>query len=165
MPGARVPFVPAATVLVRASQFPGFDASLHGGEDVDLGWHLAEAGLHVRYEPAARVAHEHRTEPRSFLGRRAYYGRTAAPLARRHPGAAPPLATSPWTAAAWTALALRRLVMAAGITGTACALLARRLHGVVDDPMGTAVRLAGGGTIRAGGAIADALVRTWWPAS
>ncbi|WP_158602959.1 glycosyltransferase, partial [Jiangella rhizosphaerae] len=100
VPGGRIPFVPTATVLVRAAHFPGFDTSLRGGEDVDLVWRLTSAGRHVRYEPAARVAHEHLTAPRAFLGRRTYYGRTAAPLARRHPGAARPLATSPWTAAA-----------------------------------------------------------------
>ncbi|SDT63781.1 mycofactocin biosynthesis glycosyltransferase MftF [Jiangella sp. DSM 45060] len=162
-PGARVPFVPTATVLVRAAHFPGFDTTLHGGEDVDLVWRLTAAGRSVRYEPAATVAHEHLTAPRAFLSRRAYYGRTAAPLARRHPGAARPLAMSPWTAAAWAAVALRRPVAAAAITGTACALLAAELRGVVPDPVRTAVRLAGGGTLRAGEAVADAVVRTWWP--
>ncbi|WP_053204686.1 mycofactocin biosynthesis glycosyltransferase MftF [Jiangella muralis] len=162
-PGGRIPFVPTATVLVRAADFPGFDTTLRGGEDVDLVWRLTAAGRAVRYEPAARVAHEHLTTPRAFLGRRAYYGRTAAPLARRHPGAARPLAMSPWTAAAWAAVALRRPVAAAGITATACALLAAELRGVVPDPVRTAVRLAGGGTLRAGEAVADAVVRTWWP--
>ena len=165
VPGGRVPFVPTATLLVRAAHFPGFDATLRGGEDVDLVWRLTSAGRHVRYEPAARVAHEHLTAPRAFLGRRAYYGRTAAPLARRHPGAARPLAMSPWTAAAWAAVALRRPAAAAAVTATACALLAGELRGVVPDPVRTAVRLAGGGTLRAGEAVADAVVRTWWPAS
>ncbi|WP_158564361.1 mycofactocin biosynthesis glycosyltransferase MftF [Jiangella anatolica] len=164
-PGGRIPFVPTATVLVRAAHFPGFDTSLRGGEDVDLAWRLTSAGRAVRYEPAARVAHEHLTAPRAFAGRRVYYGRTAAPLARRHPGAARPLAMSPWTAAAWAAVALRRPVAAAAITGAACALLARELRGVVADPVRTAVRLAGGGTLRAGEAVADAVVRTWWPAT
>ncbi|WP_269813881.1 mycofactocin biosynthesis glycosyltransferase MftF [Jiangella endophytica] len=164
-PGGRIPFVPTATVLVRAAHFPGFDTTLRGGEDVDLAWRLTSAGRQVRYEPAARVAHEHLTAPRAFLGRRAYYGRTAAPLARRHPGAARPLAMSPWTAAAWAAVALRRPVAAGAITAAACALLAAELRGVVADPVRTAVRLAGGGTLRAGEAVADAVVRTWWPAS
>lgn len=165
VPGGRVPFVPTATMLVRAAQFPGFDSSLRGGEDVDLTWRLSRSGRHVRYEPAAQVAHEHLTAPRAFLGRRAYYGRTAAPLARRHPGAARPLAMSPWTAAAWAALGLRRPAVAVGITGAACALLARRLQGVVADPMRTAVGLAGMGTLHAGEAVAEAVVRSWWPAS
>lgn len=165
VPGGRVPFVPAAALLVRASRFPGFDAALHGGEDVDLVWRLVAAGLDVRYEPAGRVAHEHRTRLAGFLARRAYYGRTAAPLARRHPGAARPLAVSPWTAAAWAALALGRPAAAAGITAASCGLLARQLDGVVDDPVRTALRLAGGGTARSLGPVSEAVVRTWWPAA
>ena len=39
--------------------------------------------------------------PRAWLARRAYYGRTAAAIATRHPGKARPLNVSPWTTAAW----------------------------------------------------------------
>ena len=63
-----------------------FDETLtHGGEDVELVWRAP----YVRYEPRAHVAHAHRTEPRAWLARRVYYGRTAArdrqapPRARR----------------------------------------------------------------------------------
>jgi GT2 family glycosyltransferase len=109
LPGGRVPFVPGATLVVRrAALGAGFDETLRGGEDVDYVWRLTEQGWHVRYEPAGRVQHEHRTSPGSWLSRRAYYGRTAAPLARRHHVAARSLAVSPWTAAAWAAAILRR---------------------------------------------------------
>jgi len=127
-------------------------------------WRLTAAGHHVRYEPAARVAHAHRTAPRDWLARRVSYGAGAAPLARRHPGAARPLALSPWSAAAWLAVALGRPAIGAGITGAAAGLLARELRGTVERPAGLAVRLAGLGTLRSGRVVADALVRTWWPA-
>jgi mycofactocin system glycosyltransferase len=166
LPGGTVPFVPGAALLVRREAFgTGFDASLTGGEDVDFVWRLTAAGWHVRYEPAGCVAHEHRVSVRSWLSRRAYYGRTAAALARRHPDGARPLAVSPWTAAAWAAALLRRPGVSAGVVAAACALLARELDGVVDQPVREAVRLAGGGTAWSGLRVADALTRTWWPAS
>jgi mycofactocin system glycosyltransferase len=166
VPGGRVPFVPAAALLVRASAMgDGFDESLPGAEDVDFVWRMAARGCHVRYEPAGEVGHDHRTTPAAFASRRAHYGRTAAPLSRQHPGAARPLALSPWTAAAWAAVAARRPVLAAAITGVACGLLSRDLRGVVDRPVREAVRLAGGGTLHSGVVVADSLVRAWWPLS
>jgi mycofactocin system glycosyltransferase len=165
-PGGRVPFLPGAALVARASALgAGFDTTLTGGEDVDLVWRLVRDGWHVRYEPAGSVEHEHRTRPGPWLARRAYYGRTAAPLERRHPGAARPLAISPWTAAAWAAAALGRPLAGGGITATAVALLARELREVVPDPLGTAVALAGGGTVRSGWVVADAVTRSWWPLS
>jgi mycofactocin system glycosyltransferase len=166
VPGGQVPFVPGAAMIVRRAAFEGgFDETLRGGEDVDLVRRLTAKGWHVRYEPDGRVGHEHRTSVRGWLARRAYYGRTAAPLATRHPAAARPLAVSPWTAAAWAAAVLRRPVLATGIVGTACALLAGELSGVVDQPLREAARLAGGGTLWSGLHVADALSRIWWPAT
>ncbi len=166
VPGGRVPFVPGAALLVRASALgDGFDESLHGGEDVDIVWRLTREGWHVRYEPAGEVEHEHRTTTAGFLRRRAYYGRTAAPLSRRHPRAARPLAVSPWTAAAWAAVGARRPVVGAAITAVASGLLARQLQGIVEQPVRAAVRLAGGGTLRSGLVVADSVVRAWWPLS
>ncbi len=88
-----------------------------------------------------------------------YYGRTAAPLAIKHPDHARPLYISPWTTAAWVALAARRPLTAAAITAAATGLLAREL------PPKLALELAGLGTLRSGRVVADALARTWWPAS
>ena len=93
---------------------------------------------YVRYEPAGQVAHDHRTDPAQWLRRRVYYGRTAAPLAQRHPGNARPLHVSPWTTAAWAALALKRPATALAITAAATALLARELKDDVPDPVRTA---------------------------
>src|SRR6266700_3830546 len=166
LPRSRVPFVPGAALVVRRTALgAGFDETLRGGEDVDFVWGLTEKGWHVRYEPEGRVQHEHRTSLGPWLSRRAHYGRTAAPLDSRHHAAARPLAVSPWTAAAWAAALLRQPFAASAITGTACTLLAGELSGVIECPVREAVRLAGGGLAKQGPHVADALNRTWWPAT
>ena len=153
VPYGRVPFVPGAALLVRSHV--RFDETLtHGGEDVELVWRTP----YVRYEPSSHVAHAHRTEPRAWLARRVYYGRTAAAIAHRHPGKARPLHVSPWTTAAWAAALLGRPKTAMGITAVATALLARE----------TGLRTAAGSSPRwarfkSGRVVADALTRHWWP--
>ena len=107
LPYGRVPFVPGAAIVVRRDL--RFDETLVGGEDVEFVWRVP----YVRYEPSGQVAHDHRTDPRAWLRRRVYYGRTAAGIAKRHPGKARPLYVSPWTTAAWVALAARRPITAA----------------------------------------------------
>ena len=56
-----VPWAVGALLLVRRAAWDevgGFDArQWMYAEDVDLGWRLAEAGWHTRYEPAALVHH------------------------------------------------------------------------------------------------------------
>jgi mycofactocin system glycosyltransferase len=153
IPYGRVPFVPGAALIVR--RHLRFDPALRGGEDVEFVWRVP----YVRYEPAAHVAHDHRTDPRAWVSRRVYYGRTAAGIAKRHPGKARPLHVSPWTTAAWAALAARRPVAAAAILGTAIGLTAREL----DIPVVEAAKLAGLGSLRSGRVVADALTRAWWP--
>ena len=146
VPGGRVPFVPGATLVVRRHlRFdPAFD---QGGEDVDL----IRRAKYVRYEPAGHVAHDHRVDPGKWLQRRVYYGRTAAPLAKRHPQHARPLQVSLWTTAAWAAAAARKPKTALAITATATAILTREL------PPKLALELAAGGTlqIRLGGGRRD----------
>lgn len=153
IPDGRVPFVPGAALVVR--RHVRFDEGLdRGGEDVDLVWRTH----YVRYEPASEVAHDHRTNPRKWLARRVYYGRTAAPLARRHTHARP-LHVSLWTTAAWAAVAARKPKTAVAITATATALLAREV------PPQLAFELATVGTFKSGRVVADAAARTWWPLS
>ena len=65
----------------------GFDEEMLLGEDADLVWRAAYAGSGVRYEPAAKIVHRHRTLPTAFLRRRADYGSSEADLQLRHPGA------------------------------------------------------------------------------
>jgi mycofactocin glycosyltransferase len=181
-PGARVPYVPGAALVVRRSAAgAGFASGMVVGEDVDFVWRLAGAGWRVRYEPGAVMGHEHRVRFRAWFARRADYGTSAAVLEERHPGTVRPLYASWWTAGAWAAALAGRRVTAVVLTGTATALLARRLSAVTGErwplpsarplpsapPRGTAwrlaIRLAGGGTLAAGRPLGSALSRTWWP--
>jgi len=91
-PLTAVSYVPSAALLAgRAALGNGFDESVPVAEDVDLVWRLVAAGWRVRYEPAARVAHDHRVEPVEWLRRRAFYGTGAALLAQRHGAAVAPV--------------------------------------------------------------------------
>jgi mycofactocin system glycosyltransferase len=166
-PGSPVPFVPSAAVLVRADVAVGpdlFDASLRGGEDVDLVWRLGEAGWDVRYVPSSTVAHEGPTTLRAFLARRAFYGTTAAPLARRHGDDLAPVHLSGWTLAVWSLVLARRPVLALAALAASVTILGRRLRGLVRDPVGVAVHIAGGGTVRAALPALGSLTRAWSPA-
>jgi mycofactocin system glycosyltransferase len=174
-PGARVPYVPGAALVVRRTAAgEGFAPDLRVGEDVDFVWRLAAAGWRVRYEPDAAMGHDHRVRFGAWFARRVDYGTSAATLESRHPGAVRPLYMSGWTAGAWAAALSGRPVTAAALTGAATALLARRLSPVTGErrPMPAtrpatawrlALRLAGGGTIAAARPLGSALSRTWWP--
>jgi mycofactocin system glycosyltransferase len=166
-PGSRIPFVPSATLLVRVDVALGpdlFNAALRGGEDVDLVWRLGEAGWDVRYVPSSTVAHEGPTTLRAFLARRAFYGTTAAPLARRHGEALAPVHLSGWSLAVWSLVLARRPVLALAALAASVAILARRLRGLVRDPVGVAAHIAAGGTTRAALPALGSLTRAWSPA-
>ena len=153
--------------MVRADVALGpdlFDASLRGGEDVDLVWRLGEAGWDVRYVPSSTVAHEGPTTLRAFLARRAFYGTTAAPLARRHGEALAPVHLSGWTLAVWSLVLARRPVLALATLAASVTILAHRLRGLVRDPVGVAAHIAGGGTVRAAVPALSSLTRAWSPA-
>ncbi|MBO0788061.1 MAG: mycofactocin biosynthesis glycosyltransferase MftF, partial [Actinobacteria bacterium] len=163
-PGARVPYVPGAALVVRrAAAGPGFAADLPVGEDVDFVWRLGASGWQVRYEPRAAMGHQHRVRLRTWFARRMDYGSSAAPLELRHPGTVPAASMSGWTAAAWLAAAAGYPAAGAALTGAVTALLARRLAPVTDDAWPLAARLAGGGTLAAGRLLGSALTRAWWP--
>ena len=165
-PRSPIPFVPTAALVVRRAAAPQglFDEALVGGEDVDAVWRLAAAGWDVRYVPTVTVAHPARGPLRSWVARRAFYGATAGPLARRHGAALAPAATSRWTAAFWTLLLTGHPLWAAGVAGNASGLLARRLAPLVENPVGLGVRLAAGGMLAAGPPLATGLARAWSPA-
>jgi mycofactocin system glycosyltransferase len=163
-PGAKVPYVPGAALVVRAAAAgDGFAEDMRVGEDVDFVWRLAARGWHVRYEPAAVLAHQHRVRLRAWFARRVDYGTSAAPLELRHPGSVPAVSMSGWSAAAWAAAAAGRPGVGAAITGTATALLARRLAPVTSGAWPLAGHLAAGGTLAAGRVLGSALSRAWWP--
>lgn len=167
VPRSRVAYVPSAALVVRRSAAgAGFDEQLPVAEDVDLVLRLHAAGERLRYVPAARVAHDHRTTLRAWWLRKAYYGTGAAPLALRHRGAVPPMVLNPWSTAV-VALLLSgraRAVPAAVAVGAVAAVrLARQLR--VRRPLGTAARLVGLGTVGAVAQGADAVLRHFWPVS
>jgi mycofactocin system glycosyltransferase len=165
-PMSRIPYVPSAALMVRREAVPDalFDPRLRGGEDVDLVWRLVRAGWDVRYEPGATVRHDGPRTLGSWLGRRAFYGTTAGPLARRHPGSLAPLHTSAWTAAVWVLAAARKPLPAAGVLAASIFVLARRLGGLVDEPVKVAGRIAGGGTAKSALPALSGLTRAWSPA-
>ncbi len=167
-PHGGVPYVPSAALLVRrAALGDGYDETMHVAEDVDLAWRLVAAGWRVRYDPTAKVAHEHRTSVAAWARRRAFYGTGAARLAARHGSAVAPVVLSPWSAAAWLALLLGRRAgpaCAAAILVWATARLAQRLAGV-GPRWPLAARLVGLGSVFTGRQLASAVIRHYWPVS
>ena len=165
--GTPIPYVPSAALVVRAAVASGrdlFDPTLRGGEDVDLVWRLADAGWDVRYVPQSTVEHDGPATLAAFLARRAFYGASAAPLSRRHPGALAPLDVSAWSSAVWLLAATRRPVLALATLAASVGLLADRLRGLTGDPVAVAARIAGDGTTRAAVPALAGLVRAWSPA-
>lgn len=161
--GSRVSYVPAAAILCRTdvvTDIGGFDESLRFGEDVDLVWRLDRAGWRLRYEPSVVVRHEPRASWTSWFRQRRSYGSSAAPLARRHPGALAPIRMSGWSLTAWVLGATRRPWLGAALgTATAIALIPK----LPSIPPTVSFRLAAGGNLRAGAQLANAVRRVWWP--
>jgi mycofactocin system glycosyltransferase len=163
--GTRVSYVPAAALVCRTSvirELGGFDAAMRLGEDVDLVWRLTDAGHRCRYEPESTVHHRPRATVPALLRQRFGYGRSAASLARRHPGALAPVRMSGWSALSWGLFAARRPFLALAVAGGTTAALVRKLD---DVPPKEAARLAALGHLAAGRQFAQAIVRVWWPAA
>lgn len=171
-PRGAVPYVPSAALLVRRSAVSGiagggYDEAMHVAEDVDLVWRLVEAGWRVRYEPAATVAHDHRTDPLAWARRRAFYGTGAAALAARHADSVAPLILSPVSGLAWGLLLLPRpwgSIAAGGVLAWSSRRLSGQLTGL-PQPRATADRLVVLGTAYAGRQLCSAAVRHYWPLS
>lgn len=168
IPYGTVSYVPSAAILCRRSaigDIGGFDEALHSGEDVDLCWRLLDDGFRLRYEPAAKVAHDHRTNVREWLSRRAFYGSSAAPLARRHPEKTAPLVIPRFSLLAWAAMATgSRLGLLAGAvfaglhTRTAIKNM-RRSDLAAVETAALAGRSLGYGAIQ----LSTAICRPYWP--
>ncbi|WP_248499533.1 mycofactocin biosynthesis glycosyltransferase MftF [Tomitella gaofuii] len=173
--GTPVSYVPSAAMVVRRTAITGiptessveggFDERMHVAEDVDLCWRLHEAGWRLRYDPAAVVAHEHRTRLHGWWARKAYYGLGAAPLAERHPGQVAPLILAPWSAAAGAAVftgTRAGLGVAIVVSAAAGARIARTLTGL-QRPRQTAGRLLALGCGSALWQLALGVCRHYWP--
>ncbi len=165
-PHGRVAYLPSATLMVRCAAMPeGFDAELQVAEDVDAVWRMCASGWRVRYEPAAVVRHDHRTDPSAWFARRMFYGTGAALLAERHGSAVAPMVLSPWTAAlSVVVLAQRRwsVPAAAGVYAGATALTAYKLR-TTEAPVRTATTVTLIGTVATAHQTASALTRHYWP--
>ncbi|MCV7198545.1 mycofactocin biosynthesis glycosyltransferase MftF [Mycobacterium angelicum] len=168
LPHSTVSYVPSAAIICRSSAIRGvggFDETLHSGEDVDLCWRLIEAGARLRYEPIALVAHDHRTELRDWLARKAFYGGSAAPLSVRHPDKTAPVVISGWALMAWilmslgTGLARVASVVIAVLTGRRIARAMRSTETSLCDVLVVATR----GLWAAALQLASALCRHYWP--
>jgi mycofactocin system glycosyltransferase len=168
VPYGPVSYVPSAAIICRRSavtDLGGYDESLGAGEDVDLCWRLVEAGYRLRYEPIALVAHEHRTKMRDWLGRRAFYGASAAPLAQRHPDKAAPVVISVWSLAVWLLMAVGSTVgylASLVVAGAYTRRLAKTMHST-DVRFRDVVVLALRGIGAAALQLATAICRHYWP--
>ncbi|OAH64331.1 glycosyl transferase family 2 [Dietzia cinnamea] len=169
-PRTRVAYVPSAALAVRPDRLPRvpagggegpFDERMHVAEDVDLCWRIDDAGGRVRYEPAARVTHRHRTGLRALLTRRAYYGRGAAPLAARHGADVAPAVAAPWSlvvaVGVWSASPLGTVVALGAVTRAWW-----RTRALTGDGRAAAELVArgAGASIRQ---LPEALLRPYWP--
>src|SRR6201991_2005865 len=149
IPYTTVSYVPSAAIICRTSPLRdvgGFDETLRSGEDVDLCWRLVEAGARLRYEPIAQVAHDHRTQLRDWIARKAFYGESAAPLSVRHPDKIAPLMISGWALAAWVLMAIGSSfsylasLLVAALTGRRIAKTLQGADTQISDVLAVAAR-------------------------
>lgn len=168
LPLSTVSYVPSAAIVCRASTIRavgGFDETMLAGEDVDLCWRLVETGARLRYEPIALVAHDHRTELRGWIARKAFYGGSAAPLSVRHPDKTAPVVISGWALTAWILLsfgsgfAQLASVAIAVLTGRRIATAMRSAETSLWDVIVVATR----GLWSAALQLASAICRHYWP--
>jgi mycofactocin glycosyltransferase len=168
IPYTTVSYVPSAAIVCRTSTLRdvgGFDETLRSGEDVDLCWRLVEAGARLRYEPIAQVAHDHRTELRDWIARKAFYGGSAAPLSVRHPDKIAPLMIPGWALTAWILMAIGSSfgylasIFVAALTGRR---IAKSMQGA-DTQMWDVLVIATRGLWSAALQLASAICRQYWP--
>jgi mycofactocin glycosyltransferase len=168
IPYTSVSYVPSAAIICRTSKLRdigGFDETLRSGEDVDLCWRLVEAGARLRYEPIAQVGHDHRTQLRDWIARKAFYGGSAAPLSVRHPDKIAPLMISGWALAAWILMAIGSSfsylasVLVAALTGRR---IAKTLQGA-DTQICDVLAVAARGLWSSAMQLASAICRHYWP--
>ncbi|RAX15110.1 mycofactocin system glycosyltransferase [Pseudarthrobacter sp. AG30] len=165
-PRSPVSWLPGAFLLARADALgEGFDAGSRVGEDVDLVWRMAEQGWRVRFEPEAKVWHEHRQAVAAWLSRKAFYGTSAHVLALRHSEAIAPAVFAPWSLAVVAAILFQRpwSVPAAGAITTLAGWQITRKLGRSEHPVRVGAGLTARGLMAAQTQTMALLVRHWWP--
>ena len=170
-PGRRLTYVPSTCLAVDTQAFHhvgGFDPDLRFGEDVDLGWRIADQGW-VRYVADVIVSHPPRSSITDFARQRFQYGTAAGPLAVRHPENLSPVTLTPSAGVMWLALASGHPVGFA-VAVAAAALTYRRLNDATKTVLpeqNLRHRLAGRLMVEAlagsGLGLATATARTWAP--
>lgn len=168
VPYGPVSYVPSAAIICRRSallEAGGFDETLAAGEDVDLCWRLIDSGSRLRYEPIALVAHEHRTQLRSWMQRKAFYGASAATLSIRHPDNSAPVVIQVRSLLIWLLLAAGSgwgYVASLLLTAFTARRMAKTMRNTDAKPRDVALL-----TLRSIGAAArqltSAVCRHYWP--
>jgi mycofactocin system glycosyltransferase len=165
-PRSPVSWLPGAFLLARTDAMgEGFASGSRVGEDVDLVWRLVEQGWRVRFEPEAKVWHEHRQSVIDWLSRKAFYGTSAHVLALRHSEAIAPAVFAPWSVAVVAAILFQRpwSVPAAGaVTALAGWRISRKLSRS-KHPVRVGAGLTARGLMAAQTQTMALLVRHWWP--
>ena len=166
-PGRRVPYVPTAVLVCRASAIRavgGCDEELTTGEDVDLVWRLAYEGYRVRYAPEIVVGHDAQRGIGERLRREMAYGMSAGPLAARHPGRLHPVVASPWSAAALAVVVAPMRRWCRPIASIAVVVAAaRRLASGTGLPIGDTTPIVMHATMSTARAVLRAIRMLWWP--
>lgn len=163
-PWSRVSYVPSACLVARVDALEnGFDPSLRSGEDVDLVWRLQSAGHRIRYVADVEARHDVRRSVTAWLGRKAFYGSSAAPLAARHGDRVAPAVLTPVGAAAIAGILLQRrwsvgVALACGAWMVRDA--GRRLPELTAQQRLDFARSAGASMSRQTSAL---VLRHWWP--
>lgn len=165
-PWSRVSYVPSACLVARVDALgEGFDPRLRSGEDVDLVWRLLAAGHRVRHVADVEALHDVRSTPAAWLGRKAFYGTSAAALAQRHGDLVAPAAVTSAGALVVAGALVQRpwsWAVAGGGLGWMLAQTRRRLPGLAPRQQLTIV----GVTARElGRQTCGVALRHWWPLS
>lgn len=163
---SAVTYVPSACLVARTDLLgSGFDVRLRSGEDVDLVWRLQADGHRVRHAADVVVEHAPRTTVLAWLGRKVFYGTSAADLSPRHPGRVAPAVLSPAVATAAVGVLLQRRWSVA-LASLAVARFVRETDPSDADlsPRERAqVVVSSAGVMTA--QVAGLTLRHWWPAS
>lgn len=165
-PWSPVTYVPSACLVARVGELgSGFDPTMRTGEDVDLVWRLQAEGHRVRYAAEVEASHDPRSSVSGWLGRKAFYGSSAARLAARHGDrVAPAVLTAPVATVALGVLVQRRWSLALAMVGAACFVRSTAAAVPELSPRQRASLTAATSAAMAR-QVSSLALRHWWPVS